>query len=64
MDTLLSTELLMSSVAAKIKALKTVLTDEQLKQYNESLAASKEKILQRYPSLSPELRTLVDELFS
>ena len=64
MDTLLSTELLMSSVAAKIKALKTVLTDEQLKRYNESLAASKEKILQRYPSLSPELRTLVDELFS
>lgn len=64
MEELTITELLMSLVAAKLKALKTALSEEQLKVYNQSLAESKEKILMLYPSLSPELRKIVEEQLS
>ena len=64
MDNLLLFEVLTASFAAKIKALKQTLNDEQLKIYNQSLAESTEKILKLHESLSPELRKIVDEQFS
>jgi hypothetical protein len=53
------------SFAAKLSALKSLLSDAQLSAYNEKLKASKVKFLEHDPLLSPESLEHLDKcLFS
>ncbi|MGC4130176.1 MAG: hypothetical protein QM564_11610 [Bergeyella sp.] len=64
MDNFIMIELITASFAAKIKALKLSLSDDELKVFNESLEESKKSFLKLHPSLSEDVLKVVDQQFS
>lgn len=52
------------SIQAKVKALKATLTDEQLVEYNKSIAESKQRFIDNHPECSSELLELLNQYYS
>lgn len=63
MDSTITIELVISAISAKIKAIRSTLTEEQKEAFDQSLKESKEFFLLKHPHLSEELRKLVDEQY-
>ena len=49
---------------SKIKALKNILTEEQLKIYNESILFDKVVFLERHQAITTQTKETIDRLFS